>query len=1030
MDMLPEPMAPVTYDRTDGGNRAFHNFFNDFSHIQDPNLRRRLALSEIDKVPFGMYHVRAVLVAGIGFFLDSYDIFAINLVTTFLGVVFWHGPPENALNGFGGNHGTLPTPVATALKASTSAGIVIGQILFGYLADVFGRRRMYGIELIIIVFSTLSCCLVSASPAVSFTGLMTFWRVMMGLGIGGDYPLSSVITSEFAPTRWRGAMMAAVFSMQGMGQLMAAVIALIVTVAFRDAFSNAPGLDQCDYDCQIAADRCWRIIVGVGALPACFALYYRITIPETPRYTFEVAKDVEKASADIKAYMASQSEGEVDEVKQARMKMVASPALNVPSASWVDLFNYFKQWRNMKVLIGTTMSWFFLDLAFYGLGLNNHIVLQAIGYADGANLYEILFNGAVGTIILAVAGSLPGYWTAIVTIDTFGRRNLQVFGFVFLIVIFCILGFMYHSLNKTSLLVLYVVANFFFNWGPNTTTFIVPGECYPTRYRSTGHGLSAAMGKIGAIIAQVISIPMLAKGPPENCASDSSSCSPWIDQLMQIFALFMLCGFFVSLLIPETKGITLEELAGEEPTSYNAGRNGSIGGGGAPPSVCRPWWMRAFCGGQPAGFFISRLNSRGAPRVGIMTSPELAAQQQAQAKEERWKVGRFFWRRKRRPTSGQSAEHPTSSGSSTAGMVPENIGIEGIPGAIGQKDGEEPVGISGGHHGSNVKHPPFGNTWASYATDYKMVGFQHFRSVDHSYRSPWVQDEAASEDFAELRAASPRAFGGPGPVMGAFTNPTPQTDVLPKFGERCLEDLYRDYPDKKLRGIHQEAIDSAFNALEQVAKEAAYKWISTWHPALKWSDVIASIMSREPVNHEAHERPEPSILKLTPISLETKGKGKKRDDLVSTHDTTTLTDLFRKCVAKPADPFPAQLTNVKRTLNHCIELCRALRDAKRKVLLEKFGEKLAWISSGLDFRKNEAHKTAAEKLRENNAKYRVLQVPEKNLTLTLAGRGLGCERKQAERQILDEAIRAFECHRAAAKVELLKTLDMLTTCSA
>lgn len=148
MEMLPEPMtAPVVApDRTYGGNGAFHNFFNDFSHIQDPNLRRRLALSEIDKIPFGMYHVRAVLVAGIGFFLDSYDIFAINLITMLLGVVFWHGPPDEeaaARNGHGGgNNGVLPTPVATALKASTSAGIVIGQVVFGWLADVFGRRRM------------------------------------------------------------------------------------------------------------------------------------------------------------------------------------------------------------------------------------------------------------------------------------------------------------------------------------------------------------------------------------------------------------------------------------------------------------------------------------------------------------------------------------------------------------------------------------------------------------------------------------------------------------------------------------------------------------------------------------------------------------------------------------------------------------------------------------------------------------------------------------------------------------------------
>lgn len=172
MDMLPEPAASTSHGRTFGGNRAFHNFFNDFSHIQDPNLRRRLALSEIDKVPFGAYHVRAVLVAGIGFFLDSYDIFAINMITTLLGVVFWNGPPEKAVNGYGGNYGTLPTPVSQTLKASTSAGIVIGQVLFGWLADVFGRRRMYGVELAIIVVATFGCTLVAPSQAMSFTGLM------------------------------------------------------------------------------------------------------------------------------------------------------------------------------------------------------------------------------------------------------------------------------------------------------------------------------------------------------------------------------------------------------------------------------------------------------------------------------------------------------------------------------------------------------------------------------------------------------------------------------------------------------------------------------------------------------------------------------------------------------------------------------------------------------------------------------------------------------------------------------------------
>jgi MFS transporter, PHS family, inorganic phosphate transporter len=438
-------------------------------------------------------------------------------------------------------------------------------------------------------------------------------------------------------------MMAAVFSMQGIGQLAASLVSLVVTSAFRDSFEGIANVSACDYRCQTAADRAWRIVVGFGALPACFALYYRITIPETPRYTFDVAHDVEKADADIRAYMASKAEGEVDAVQQARVKKLAAPSLNIPSASWPDVLSYFGRWKNLKVLLGTTLSWFFLDLAYYGLGLNNTVVLQAIGYTPtaGSNLYQTLYANSVGTIILACAGSLPGYWTAVFTIDTVGRKPLQLFGFLVLTLLFAVMGFDYAHLGSGAMLALYVLAQFAFNWGPNTTTFIVPGECYPTRYRSTGHGLSAAAGKVGAIVAQVICIPLLTKDAPPNCSG--SACSPWLNRLMQLFALFMLCGTIVSLLIPETKGVTLEELAGEPPTSYNAGRNGSVTGlGGGAHAKWNP-----FRGGQPAGFIYPRVRAGGAMRRGpfsrryrtgsrtprservggIMNSPETRAQQ-------------------------------------------------------------------------------------------------------------------------------------------------------------------------------------------------------------------------------------------------------------------------------------------------------------------------------------------------------------------------------------------------------------------
>jgi PHS family inorganic phosphate transporter-like MFS transporter len=103
-----------------------------------------------------------------------------------LGMVFWQAD----------NNGVIPTNVNTAIKAATSGGAVIGQIGFGWLADSIGRRKMYGVELAIIVLATFAQSLIGPSQAVSFTGLLVFWRVVMGIGIGGDYPLSAVITSE------------------------------------------------------------------------------------------------------------------------------------------------------------------------------------------------------------------------------------------------------------------------------------------------------------------------------------------------------------------------------------------------------------------------------------------------------------------------------------------------------------------------------------------------------------------------------------------------------------------------------------------------------------------------------------------------------------------------------------------------------------------------------------------------------------------------------------------------------------------
>ncbi|KAK0972981.1 Inorganic phosphate transporter pho84, partial [Friedmanniomyces endolithicus] len=172
---------------------------------------------------------------------------------------------------------------------------------------------------------------------------------------------------------------------------------------------------------------------------------------------------------------------------------------------------------------------FFIDIAFWGLGLNNSAILSAIGFSSAKIVYHSLQNTAVGNLILGLAGNIPDYLVSAATIDTLDRWPTQFGSSAILTVLFCIIKFAYHILASSSLLALYVLCQFFSNFGANSTTFV---EMFPTSFRSTAHGLSAGAGKLGAVIAQGL-----------------------------IFAAFVVCGLGTTLLIPETKRESLEYIA-------------------------------------------------------------------------------------------------------------------------------------------------------------------------------------------------------------------------------------------------------------------------------------------------------------------------------------------------------------------------------------------------------------------------------------------------------------------------------------
>jgi len=252
--------------------------------------------------------------------------------------------------------------------------------------------------------------------------------------------------------------------MQGLGQLAASLMALIVVVAYKSELETVKTVADCSGTCVESVDRMWRLLIGFGGVPGWFALYYRLTIPETPRYTFDVLYDVEKASVDTRKYRYGKQGNTVDPLSQAQVRHDMAK-YRTPRPSVMEVLRFYTQKSNAIKLFGTAFSWFFLDLAFYGLGFSSPSLLSTMGFDKKENLYMNLKNTATGQLVLICAGAIPGYWMTVFTVDRIGRKFIQIGGFAILTILFCVLGFAWQGLQKVHLLILYILAQFFFNFG-------------------------------------------------------------------------------------------------------------------------------------------------------------------------------------------------------------------------------------------------------------------------------------------------------------------------------------------------------------------------------------------------------------------------------------------------------------------------------------------------------------------------------------------------------------------------------------
>ncbi|KAL0016741.1 hypothetical protein SO802_003810 [Lithocarpus litseifolius] len=479
-------------------------------------------LSALDIARTQFYHFKAIIITGMGLFTDAYDLFSIPLIMMFIGRIYYE---KHAY--------VTPHVVVSIMVAIALLGTVIGQLVFGRLGDLVGRRRVYGIALMIMALSSIGCGFSICTTRSCVLASLGLFRFILGFGVGGDYPLSATIMSEYANKRTRGSFIAAVFSMQGFGILVASVVTMVVCAIFNRAANGAPK-DRTPKEADIA----WRLILMLGAIPAGLTFYWRMKMPETPRYTALVEQNIIQAVMDM------------EKVMEVPMSQIVEDKLLPPSPLPYPLLS--KQFFRLhgRDLLSCSFTWFLVDIVFYSSNFfQSRIYLEENG---DKNVYQDVFKAAKLQAIIALCSTIPGYFFSVYFIDKVGRVKIQMMGFSLMALVFLVLGITYkywvHK-SKTGFLVLYGLTFFFANFGPNTTTFIVPAELFPARFRSTCHGISGAIGKVGAIIGSVGFVSAL-----DGAKTRGMTVSLII--LAGVCLLGMAITFFFT---PETMGRSLEE---------------------------------------------------------------------------------------------------------------------------------------------------------------------------------------------------------------------------------------------------------------------------------------------------------------------------------------------------------------------------------------------------------------------------------------------------------------------------------------
>lgn len=402
----------------------------------------------IDRIGVGRFQWRLLLVNGLTWAADAMEVLIAGFVLP--GVITAFGIQQSPGQ-------------QTLFLSAAFAGMFAGALIWGQVADRFGRRNVFLFTVLLdAVFGLLSAI------APSFWLLVAF-RFLTGFAVGGTLPVDYSMLAEFVPTKQRGRFLVYLESFWALGTIAVALTALVFIPNF-------------------APDTGWRWVLAISAIPGLLGYWIRRGVPESPRYLLIHGREDE-----ARAVLQQIATENGQQLELGRLEAPVGATKTPLAAIW--------QGALLRRTVLLSITWFSLSLGYYGIFTWLPRFFQAQGFA--------LLPAYQNTLILALS-QIPGYVLAAYLVDRIGRRpTLALYLFAS-----AAASFLFATATGTLSIVIFSNLLSFSLLGAWGALYVYSPELYPTDSRTTGMGWVSAMARLAGIFAPTVGGLLLGRSLP------------------------------------------------------------------------------------------------------------------------------------------------------------------------------------------------------------------------------------------------------------------------------------------------------------------------------------------------------------------------------------------------------------------------------------------------------------------------------------------------------------------------------------